>query len=319
MKRLWFVFLLLASCGRALQHVDDVRQSFSIKPGDEGIQSVKLSTAEGELLTCTLKFATRRKSSSSSTHAASLVDDNSVRRPSVQSILSRLNGMCIRKTIEYWKYEICFEQEIKQVHSSTQNILGRFSGLSGPFQLYNEGSACSEKSKAHRKTRVEFQCDRQLRIRSVEEEPSIACSYVMIVGTPIVCSSPDFANAPEDDDGDASTAAAGNLIVEESWMLEAAQVGRARVDCSARSFGNLQVSTLEFSRFELELGSADQAVMQLEMHVARAPDRVRLELDERQVALYGAEKRAQKVRISQGESFTGLLEFVQLLVRVDAK
>jgi hypothetical protein len=292
------------------------RASFTIKPGDEGIQTLKVSTNDHELLSCSFKFSTKRRSASDAEEKD--ITNSNVRRSSVQSVLGRLSGICIRKTIDYWKYELCFEGEIKQVHGQINNNLGRYSGLDGAIQVYDEGTPCEAKGKG-RRSKVEFLCDKQLRIRSVEEVST--CSYLVIVGTPIVCGSTDFANAPADD-GDSSLM----LNVDERWLLELAQIGKGRYDCSVRALtGDIRarperpsLSTLEFSRFELDvsLSSDSPTALHHDYHVVRAPDRVRLSHTEREYTLNAAsQSRDRRISVISGDAFVGLIEFVQIAAR----
>lgn len=298
------------------------RFSFTIKPGDEGAHAVKVATTEGELVTCSFRFSTRRRSSNDdeSRDSGSSTTAN-VRRPSAQSVLGRLSGICIRRTIDYWKYELCFEGEIKQLHGQVQHNMGRYSGLEGPIQLYDEGTPCESRSENRgRRTKVEFLCDRQLRIRSVEEVAT--CTYLVSVGTPIVCGSSEFAVAPSEDDTEA-----GMQQLDELWMLEVAQLAKSKVECSVRALtGDVrakperpQLTTLEFSRFDLEVSLSPESSSALahDLHVARAPDRVRLSISEREYSLPNPSVRAKTLAIKSGDSFQGLLEFVQLLVRFE--
>ena len=295
------------------------RYSFTIKPGDEGVQSLKITTTEGEVVSCSIKYSTKRRSSTEEEDRDSA---SNVRRPSVQSILGRLSGICIRKTIDYWKYELCFEGEIKQVHGQIQHVLGRYAGLDGPVQLYDEGTPCESKSERRgRRSRVEFLCDRQLRIRSVEEVST--CTYLVQVGTPIVCGSSEFAVAPSDSDAETGS----NQNVDELWLLEVAQVGKGRVDCSAKALtGDVRakpdrpaLTTLEFSRFDMDVSVASDspAQVQHDLHVVRAPDRVRLSMNERHYALLtNHDSRERHIGVRSGDSFVGLLEFVQVIARI---
>ena len=306
------------------------RFSFSVKPGDEGTQAIKISMKEGELVTCSFKYATRRRSTNSDGDENNLSasnSDNNVRRPSIQSILGRLSGICIRKTLDYWKYELCFEGEVKQSHGQIQHNMGRYSGLEGPVQLYDEGTICetqkSGERKIGRKSRVEFQCDRQLRIRSVEEVTT--CSYLVIVGTPIVCGSYEFAVAPS---GDGSEGNFETSNQDELWIVELAQVGPGRVDCSAKTLsGEVRarpdrpaLTTLEFSRFDFDLtvSSDSPTVLHHDLHVVRAPDRVRLSILEREYSLQSSSAFGDgKVGLKSGDAFLGMLEFIQLITRIE--
>ena len=313
----WLLFLSSFFCLASVETFS--RISFSIKPGDEGAQAIRVSTSEGELITCSFKYATRRRTSNDDDSKE--INQVNVRRPSVQSILGRLSGICIRKTIDYWKYELCFEGEIKQVHGQTQNILGRYAGLDGPIQLYDEGTPCESKTeKRGRRSKAEFLCDRQLRIRSVEEVST--CAYLVIVGTPLVCGNSEFGVAPNDGDTDTP-----NQLQDELWLLELAQVGKGRLDCSAKALtGEVRarperpaLTVIEFSRFEMEMtvASDSPSYVNHDLHVVRAPDRVRLSISEREYILQTNNQRDRKITLKSGDAFVGLLEFVQLLARID--
>jgi hypothetical protein len=318
MKAFVLLFICLLGGFYGVEASKSSRVSFLIKPGDEGALAVKITTTEAETLTCSFKYSTKRRNSAEDEKDSA----TSVRRPSVQTILGRLSGICIRKTIDYWKYELCFEGDIKQVHGQVQHNLGRYAGLDGPLQLYDEGTPCESKTdKNGRRTKVEFWCDKQLRIRSVEEVQS--CSYVMIVGTPIVCGSSEFAIAPADSDGDG----ASSQNFDELWMLEMAQVSRGRAECSVRALtGDVRarperpsLTTLEFSRFELDtaIASDSPATMYHDMHVVRAPDRLRLSSSEREYHLQANSAVGDRhIGLKSGDSFLGLLEYIQLIVRI---
>jgi hypothetical protein len=325
--RLLFPFLVtvviwMAAITRfAFASASTARLSFPVKPGDEGAQALKITTNDGETVSCSFKYSTKRRSSNDDEQKEA--SNAGVRRPSVQSILGRLSGICIRKTIDYWKYELCFEGEIKQVHGQIQHNMGRYAGLEGPIQMYDEGTPCESKNeKKGRRSRVEFLCDKQLRVRSVEEVAT--CSYLILVGTPIVCGSADFANAPNDGELDSSS----TQNQDELWYLELAQVGKGRVECSARALtGDVRarperpsLTTLEFSRFDLEINAATDspATLHHDLHVVRAPDRVRLSPSEREYSLVSnsGSSRDRRIALRSGDSFLGLLEFVNLLVRI---
>jgi len=317
---LWTSLLLYLcwNCTVALESTT-ARFSFTVKPGDEGAQALKMTTTEGEVVSCSFKYSTKRRTSSDDETGE---PNSKVRRPSVQSILGRLSGICIRKTIDYWKYELCFEGEIKQVHGQIQHNIGRYAGLDGSIQQYDEGTPCESKSeKRGRKSKVEFLCDRQLRIRSVEEIAT--CSYLVQVGTPIVCGSSEFGIAPSDGEPDSSS----SQNQDELWVMELGQLGKGRVDCSVKALtGDVRarperpsLTCLEFSRFDLDVSVASDspASVMHDLHVVRAPDRVRLSISEREYALQSnPSSRDRRITLKSGESFAGLLEFLQLFVRI---
>ena len=149
------------------------------------------------------------------------------RRSDARSILGRLSGICIRKTIGYWKYELCFEGEIKQSHSRDSNSLGTYSGFEGNEHLYTSGTPCDGLAEA-RQSRVEFVCDNELYIRSIEEVSQ--CTYKIIVGAPIVCGHPEFRGSNE-----ADTSSSGGTA--EAWFMELVELDGGRVRCAAHYAG----------------------------------------------------------------------------------
>jgi len=254
----------------------------------------------------------------------------------------------VRKTIEYWKYELCFEAEVSQSHGPRQS-LGHYVGLDGPVQVYEDGSECvSRHGTLRRKSRVEFVCDRQLRVRSVDEVAT--CSYRFVVGTPVVCGSPEFGVAPSDD----QDVVAGETP-RELWHLEFVEMDDGRVACAARAVNSdtrarsdrqLALTVLHFSSFQLEVSGAGLSPTALDdaaagdgsrlrlahdAHVCRAPDRVRLSAHEREYALVsdahqqftvGGGARAaspeasHSVALRSGDAFAGQLEYAYLQLRV---
>ena len=264
--------------------------------------------------------------------------------------MARLTSVCVRRSFDYWKYEVCFEGEIKQIHGATQMSLGRFVGMDGPVQVYEDGSECESKAAGgvvRRRTRVELVCDRQLRIRSVDETST--CAYRLVVGTPVVCGLREFGVAPPD--GDDASASSSGESPRELWMVEMVEMDDARVACTARALTSdvrarpdrPSLTVLRFASFHLEVSgaglapaldddvgvgvgagagaAADSNGLRLahDLHVCRAPDRVRLSSSEREYSLRvdAASARAapHAVSLLSGDAFRGELEFLYLQLR----
>jgi len=110
--------------------------TFYIKSGEEGAQLVKLTTKSNQHVVCEFKYATRSPSVPAADDLRKVDEEDLV--PKGENILARLAGICIRKTIDYWKYEVCFEGQIKQTHGDTMQVMGRYAGVEGSLQLYDE-------------------------------------------------------------------------------------------------------------------------------------------------------------------------------------
>jgi len=306
------VVVLFAQCASALA----APLSFYIKPGDEGAQLLKLFTSSKHQVVCEFKFATRQAMPMADARQNDDGADAIV--PQGDNVFARLSGVCIRRTIDYWKYEVCFEGQIKQSHGDATKILGRYAGVEASHQLYDEGTPCESKAeRGGRKARVEFVCDKQLRIRSVDEHG--ACSYLVVVGTPVVCGRLEFATAPPEEFD-----AAGGVVESsrELWGMELVELANGHVQCDVRvrvsdTRGGERSAAVEFARFSVDVyaDTTSEVSLALDLHVCRAPERVRLSLADREYALI---TEANRILVKSADSFLGRLEYVLVQVAASA-
>uniref|UniRef100_A0A7S3PQW6 MRH domain-containing protein n=2 Tax=Aplanochytrium stocchinoi TaxID=215587 RepID=A0A7S3PQW6_9STRA len=204
---------------------------FFVGPDDDNAAVVNtVLDSSGASVTCEFTYHTLNKKSSlknklqnsinpnQQTHHRSMLKDPS-------AILGKLSGVCTRKTMDYWKYELCFEAKVTQGHGRDSNNLGVYVRMDGNAQVYADGSPCEAlQDRVGRTSRVEFVCDKNLRLLSVEEIST--CNYRLIVSTPIVCGHPEFSQASEIITED-------NKGVEaQSWFLELTEMDGHQVACT---------------------------------------------------------------------------------------
>ena len=98
---------------------------FFVAPQEENIVQVSLDTSFGTSVQCSFAYTTSKKKSEDANAAP-----QNYHRPAqvmhrdVSSVFEKLAGVCIRKTMDYWKYEICFEGKVIQSHGRDSNSLG---------------------------------------------------------------------------------------------------------------------------------------------------------------------------------------------------
>jgi len=166
-----------------------------------------------------------------------------------------------------------------------------------------------------RKSRIEFLCDKQLRLRSVSEDGT--CSYRIVVGTPVVCGRLEFGIAPPDDDD------SGGLSehARELWGLDLVELANGHLQCDIRAHTSdlrserAVMTVLDFSRFSADVfvDSTSEMSLEMDLHVCRAPERVRLSLPDRE---YSIAQEPNRVLIKSGDSFVGQLEYILVQFRM---
>ncbi|XP_064471706.1 protein OS-9-like isoform X1 [Ornithodoros turicata] len=182
--------------------------STPVKTGEETRQSVMLMTSKfGQDYQCSLP-----EEPSTSESADASTDETDV--PNVIKLLEPLrNGPCLTKTKNWWTYELCYGQSIKQFHIENGKPEGAiiYLGLyesdfdwnnltnleqlnkSGQqkyhSQIYNRGSNC-DITGVHRRSEVRYYCEEDSAdyIYAVEEPET--CSYIFTIHTSRVCSFP---------------------------------------------------------------------------------------------------------------------------------
>ena len=324
--------------------------AFFVTHNEDSVRVVKLKTRAGPLVTCELQYATHPASATeASLHGgagagvsggsrASSVGVSGVRAPQPQSVLSRLSGLCIRRTLDYWKYELCFEGDIRQSHGRIANHLGRFVGMDGSAQIYRDGSLCEALAdQSGRNSRVEFVCDTQLHVRSVEEAST--CLYHIVVGTPIVCGHPDF-RGPVGGSGGIGGADDGTAY--EPWYMELVEHDGGEVMCSAYSVAAAEGADTEtalvdmgglylgnsamddgrtsqldaavraplFRRFDLSL-TTDYGTLEQQYHACRQPDRQDMSVISREYSIVETDG-GKRVTLRSADAFGGRLEFLSV-------
>ena len=250
------------------------------------------------------------------------------------AVLQQLAGVCVRKGMGYWSYELCFGQSVTQSHGRESFSLGRYEALHGARQLYAGGTLCEAlRQRATRRSELEFVCDAELGVKTVEE--TATCEYLFVVGTPLVCGHRGFRNAADADARggggggggavtaaglDQARAAAGvGRNQYEAWVLEISELGGGQVACHARSAEDLakgpggrwgQATLLHFDSFDFALSSWD-AALPVRLFSARHPGR--RALADAEVALDEARTRAgSRAGLVSLAAFSGELEYLHL-------
>mmetsp|Transcript_15498 Transcript_15498/g.25368 ORF Transcript_15498/g.25368 Transcript_15498/m.25368 type:complete len:322 (-) Transcript_15498:743-1708(-) len=240
---------------------------FFIGKDEESKTLVKLKSSQGIEYTCELAHKTKGVEEDELKLAEKAQSQNirnahhGIHRD-IESILGKLSGICIRKTIDYWKYQLCFDSKITQSHGRDSFELGRYSGMDGSFQLYDGGTRCPpanpEEEGKQRESRVEFFCESTLRIASVEEVS--VCSYKVYVSTPIVCGHPDFKQDPRSIPGKQARLGKSGPP-KDSWFLEIMEDNAGKISCSASSLKT--TSDVQFSNFGLSLSVSSSSEVEL--------------------------------------------------------
>ena len=318
---------------------------------EEGTSIVKLRASRNSdvLYSCEFRRTTRGDSSSSRVSGAGSslrgVSSGAVAalagaHRDVSAVLQKLSGICIRKTLEYWKYELCFDSKLTQSHGRDSFVLGTYAGLEGARQLYDDGSLCDGGAAAPsrgaarpgasragsgsgsglgsgaktgarhvpeaREARVEFVCDSSLRLVSVEEVET--CSYKVYVTTPLVCGHPEFLQSARNIQSVASGAgsAAAAVPPKDEWLLEIHESAAGQVSCAASALSPAAAS-LRFHDFELVLsvaGDGPRPQLKPELDVVRARPRRALQMADHHYVLRRADRDAV-LTLTSARAFAG--------------
>jgi hypothetical protein len=314
---------------------------------EEGTSIVKLRASRNSdvLYSCEFRRTTRGDSSSSRASgpgsglrgvSSSAVAALAGAHRDVSAVLQKLSGICIRKTLEYWKYELCFDSKLTQSHGRDSFVLGTYAGLEGARQLYDDGSLCDGDGGATaprrgaarpgasragsgaganagarhvpeaREARVEFVCDSSLRLVSVEEIET--CSYKVYVTTPLVCGHPEFLQSARNIQSVASGAgsAAAAVPPKDEWLLEIHESAAGQVSCAASALSPAAAS-LRFHNFELVLsvaGDGPRPQLKPELDVVRARPRRALQKADHHYVLRRADRDAV-LTLTSARAFAG--------------
>jgi hypothetical protein len=317
---------------------------------EEGTSIVKLRPARNSevLYSCEFRRTTRAESGSArasgSTSSLRGVSSGAVAalagaHRDVSAVLQKLSGICIRKTLEYWKYELCFDSKLTQSHGRDSFVLGTYAGLEGARQLYDDGSLCDGGAAATgrgarqagsraaggaharqvpeaREARVEFVCDSSLRLVSVEEVET--CSYKVYVTTPLVCGHPEFLQSARNiqslSTGTGSAAAA--VPPKDEWLLEIHESTAGQVACAASALSPAAAS-LRFHGFELVLsvtGSGPRLQLKPELDVVRARPRRALHKADHHYVLRRSDRDAV-LTLTSARAFAGEMTHCAILAQ----
>jgi hypothetical protein len=210
--------------------------NFFMLPSDEAARSISLRTTSGAIATCKFEYITAVPASlrSQTKQQQSRQNIRGVSNGDVQSFLGRLSGVCIRRQFDYWKYEVCFEGAVTQSRGmGLSNDLGHFDKVDETQQVYDNGTPCDAlPERSGRRSRIEFLCDQDLRIRSVVEEST--CAYKIVVGAPIVCGHPGFRSVEEVESENSDGGLEGSQH-HEPWNVNIRESEGGQVICSAHS------------------------------------------------------------------------------------
>jgi len=287
---------------------------------EEATTMVKLKTrgsagAPGTAYTCEFKRHTREAGGADSARQQQQQQQQQQQafhgiHRDVEGILAKLSGICIRKTLGYWKYELCFDNKITQSHGRDSFLLGTFSGMDGSHQLYDEGTRCEAlPGNKGRESRVEFVCDSSLRLISVEEVST--CSYKIYASTPFVCGHPEFLQSTRTIAGESGGGAQAGPP-RDPWFLEIAELNGGQISCSVSA---LRAGTdLEFSEFSLVLSASDAMLeLKTELDMVRTVGRRALLKTDKHYAIRRLDENT-RVELSSGRSFEGRFNMAQLQV-----
>mmetsp|Transcript_17975 Transcript_17975/g.21849 ORF Transcript_17975/g.21849 Transcript_17975/m.21849 type:complete len:317 (+) Transcript_17975:1-951(+) len=307
-RRLLFAFIFLMHYTRST--LGNAVLPFFVLPEDDNVAVVNAAVGvSGETVSCEFSYHTVDRKNSLQTKLQNSNSNQQVSRRSIQkdpsTILGKLSGVCTRKTMDYWKYELCFEAKVTQGHGRDSNNLGVYVRMEGNAQIYEDGSPCEALSeKTGRTSRVEFVCDKNLRLLSIEEVST--CNYRLIVSTPIVCGHSEFQQA-------SSVISPDSKGVEaQSWFLELSETQGQQVICTVSTDSDKPV---HFERFELSLYSNSFEMMPV-LHQCRSRGRVDLSFPEKHYMLQHTESNT-RLTISNGANFQNKLAYVTLEASVN--
>jgi len=307
----FLVGLLLLSAGANAAEIlrNRVGNPFFVGTTDEGSTLVKLRTTSGEY-SCEFKHATTGQDdmASAGLTGSGLIENHGqesfeVAHRDVQTVLAKLSGICIRKMIDYWKYEVCFESRITQTHGRDSFLLGTYAGLDENLQLYDEGTHCEAMpGNTGRMSRIEFVCDTALSLLSVEEVST--CSYKVYVSTPIVCGHPSFLQSVQSVPH-AFSAKSNAGPPKSEWYLEIAELDGGEITCSVHALDPEVV--LSFVEFELSLSTVSPGIeLTAQIDLVRKLGRRSLSRDQKHYDLETLEDN-NRITLKDGRSFNGEL------------
>jgi len=274
--RTWMALaLVLLGLANVLSHYIDPRvAAFTVEVTDTKELSVKTSHAPTHG-TCTFSYATTNKpivATEKPTEKETTVTVD------FDHVLEKLAGTCLQRKADYWDYEVCFGIRVRQFHGPDSYDLGTKAERSGTTQIFRNGGACEATAeRTPRYTVVNFGCNPNNHIASIRE--SQTCVYAITVGTPLVCSDPNFPVLETGKSPIESSVDPG----PEDWFLELVQLSDGRLMCSAYSLElRAAGSKLYFTRFALTIESSANvhSVNATDHYTCRLPGRVKCEPDE---------------------------------------
>ena len=299
---------------------------FFVAPREESQFRVTLDTSYGSNVVCEFSYVTVKPHADTTDTISGVTNDLNMRAgggaagstgravyrdPS--TIFEKLSGICIRKTLDYWKYELCFESKVIQSHLTDTNSLGVYVTVDGNEQVYTDGSPCEALPNAPGRTsRVEFVCDRTLRFLSIDEVST--CNYKLIVSTPLVCGHPEFKQA-------SAVIESKQVANAQPWFLEVYESeGGQEVICSVTAVSDNAdtersgfTPSIFFKNFKLELYTSDPSLPRPalfpEYHVCRAKGRVTLDLHDKHYQFLH-EDSDTRVILRDGQNFQGKIEHI---------
>jgi len=216
------------------------------------------------------------------------------------TVAAALSGACVSSTSDYWTYELCFGQHLRQFHASDIYMLGRGVAVptagtttGGPPALVMEGGdMCAALNPAKpRSVKLNLACKRNAvtpQLTAISETST--CAYEAQVATNRVCADerypvlPDNYAVPQ-----ARSAAPGPLDTgSEDWFVEITELdagsdGESVLMCQAYSLEyratsvtNLRFATVQLKVNKLTGSSATnrQLPASYRTATARAPGRI---------------------------------------------
>jgi hypothetical protein len=253
--------------------------------------------------------------------------------PPLSEIVAPLRGSCVARRVDFWDYEVCFFDAVRQLHAPSEFSLGERGVFEQDDLVFRDGADCEGRvDRRRRETRVRFACSRAGNaLLSIEERE--LCEYAALVATPLVCAFDRFAKANDaagaeaadaGADGESEGAATPFLDSTEEWLLQATRLDDGRFMCTAsRNHAGAGGKQLQFASLSLNmlvvgldlpppLAAADAAVA--EASEMRAPAGHLLAPAEYELA----SRRANATRQTQIKTASGAFGGAVALARVFA-
>lgn len=258
MKKISLILIILLSYN-VKARIRNTIVPFSIDYGVSDTISSVLSVfdefGDETKLVCEFEFKAKEEKSSS-LHHNNRKKKRKHQNNDADDILDRIFGTCVRKTVEYWSYEVCFGNKAVQFHGAHSIDLGHYSQTTKNHnQIYTRGSGCEalpHESFPPRTSTIVFLCTPQIEkfeIISVEEVS--VCNYEFRISSSVFCDS-EFELLQ-------SESSHLRTDTQQFWKMSFADLDypKDQVLCTVFEVSNgidiVEESKVEFDKFELRL------------------------------------------------------------------